>query len=160
GHGPPTLRLVTTPRTPITRSRDPLRHADLGAGGGFPDLDAGGEHLFEFGEMGDDQDRLEVALDRADGFDQAVAALAVLGTEALVDDQRLEAGAGTPGKEGAERDPDGEVGAERLAAAVELVGPASGLVADHDVECLDRVVAPDRLLLGAELDAHGVAGHL
>ena len=68
-------------------------------------------------DVGDDQDPAKVVLDRVDRLNQPLAALGVLSAEALVDDQHLELGAGTPGQQLAEGDADRKVDPERLAAA-------------------------------------------
>src|SRR5690242_17404301 len=79
--------------------RPPLQHGELGAFGGLGDFDPGVESFFELVDVGDDQDELEVFGDGLDGIDQALAAFGVLGAEAFVDDEGLEAGPGAAGEE-------------------------------------------------------------
>src|SRR5438128_2385306 len=79
-------------------------------------------------QVRDDEDLLEVVADAVDRFDEAIAAFGVLRAEAFVDDEGLQSGARAAGQQLREGDTDGEVGAERLAAAEELVLAGAGAV--------------------------------
>src|SRR5579884_2022056 len=129
-------------RRPPSRS-DKLEHRALG---GFPHLDPDREHLLHLGHVRDHEDLLEIFLDDLDRLDQPLQALGVLGAEALVDDERLNAGAGPARHQLGQRDPQGEVDSKCLPAAEQLVVARAPLVRDLDVQCLDRVA-----LLGVAL---------
>src|SRR5215207_2444964 len=57
---------------------------------GLRHLDAHRKTIPKVLEVRDDEDLFEVGFDGLDGFDDAVTALQVLGSEAFVDNQRLE----------------------------------------------------------------------
>ena len=67
----------------------------------FGDLDAVGEIIFQFFDVGDDQDLFKILADDVDGFDQALAPLGVLVAKTLIDDQGLQLGAGASGQDAA-----------------------------------------------------------
>jgi len=64
-----------------------LRHREGGAFDGLADLDAHGEGLLQFLDMGDDDNLLEVILNSVDGLHQPLQAGGILGTEPLVYEQ-------------------------------------------------------------------------
>src|SRR5690606_15115367 len=83
---------------------------------------------------------------------------AVLGSEALVHDERADADAAALGEELSERDAEGEVDPEGLAAGERLVGPRhAALVGDLDVERLLRA-AGFLVLERLEVDARAAPG--
>ncbi len=88
--------------------------------------------------MGDGEDAGEVLGDRVDGTDESIDAFFVLGAEAFIDDQHLQGGARSLGKEAGEGEADGEVDAESFAPGVGFVGAGASGVGDQDVEGVDR----------------------
>src|SRR5690349_20163789 len=109
-------------------------------------VDTRGEFVLQLVNMGNDQDLLEVILDRADRLHQALSPLRVMGAEALVDDQRLQLGPRPVGQQPAEGDAHREVDAESLAAAEHLVLTGHpGAIADLYVKCLNDAVFAARL---------------
>jgi hypothetical protein len=63
----------------------------------FGHMDAHGELLFQFVNVGNNDDKRKFVFDHVNGFDQVFAALSVLGAEALVNKQGLQGGASAAG---------------------------------------------------------------
>ena len=104
-------------------------------------LDLDRKRVFELGEMRDYEHFVEVLADPVDGFPEVLEAAAVLGSEALIDDEGSQTGAGAAGQDLGQRDAQGEVGTEGLATRVQLIRALSELVGDLDVERLFRAAA-------------------
>src|SRR5581483_6804541 len=103
----------------------------------FRHLDTLREGVFQFLDVRNDEDFLEIVLDGVQDFDEPLPALAVLRAEAFVENQRLQLRAGAPRQQPRKGDTHREVDTERLAAAEEFVGPGSRVIRDLDVQRLD-----------------------
>src|SRR5579859_3704403 len=75
---------------------------------GFCDLDLNREQILELLDMRDNQDLLEILLDRGNGLNQSLAPASVLRSKALVNDQGFQTGAGATGQELGQGDTDGK----------------------------------------------------
>ena len=73
----------------------------LGACERFGDFDAIGEIIFQFFDVGDDEDFFKILADDIDRLNQALAPLGVLVAKTLIDDQGLQLGAGASGQDAA-----------------------------------------------------------
>ena len=100
----------------------------------FGDFDLHWKGLLKLVEMRDDQHLFEILANFLDGFDELFQSLLVLGAKALVDKERVQAGARAHGQHLGERDAQGEIGAECLAPGIEVIGALANLVGDLDVE--------------------------
>src|SRR5262249_60073661 len=109
--------------------------------------------------MCDHEDLLELGLDGLDRLDNALAAFLVLRAEALINDQRLQPRTGAVSEEARQSDANGEVHAEALATAEQLVAAGAQLVAYLDVQRLDCAQAGTHVALRFEAHVHAARSH-
>ena len=103
--------------------------------------------------MGNDDNLFKIILNGVDRLDQPLPALHILGAKTLVDDQRLQPGAGSAGQDFADGDANGKVDPKSLAAGKELVVAGANFIGDTNIEGLNRTVAALGLALGLKADA-------
>src|SRR5437763_7921421 len=113
-----TIRVVIVPCTPSPQNNCSASTDCVGTPRRrFSDLNSYRKPLPQILEVGDDQDLLELGLDRLNGFDNAIAPVLVLRPEAFIHDQRLQPRAGSVCQQARQRDANREVHAKALATA-------------------------------------------